>query len=391
MHGLRQDIAKILVHHKGRAALAGLAVDADDGLILPPQIRWVNGQIGHLPVRIVLLLHHVHTLVDGVLMGAGEGREHQGPGIGVAGVYFQLGAALAHVPDVVHAAEIQLRVHALGIQVHGQVHDIAVAGALPVAEQSALHPLGPGHNPQLSGGSGSAPVVVGVQADNGAVPVLHVPAAVLDLVSIGVGGGHLHSVGQVDDDLVVRGGAQLLQYLVANQHRVLHLRSGEALRGVLIADIGVTVLGNLLSELADELCPLHSNVDDPLHVGVEHHPALEGRGGVVEVDNHVLGPVNGLKSLANQMLSGLDQYLDGDVLWDKVLVNQGPEDFVFRLGSGGEAHLNLLKANVAEHLEELQLLLQVHGIDQSLVAVPQIHAAPDRGFCDGFVRPGAVG
>ena len=58
----------------------------------------------------------------------------------------------------------------LGVHVHGQGDDVHVAGALAVAEQGGLHPLRPGQQAHLGGGHAGAPVVVGVQGDDGAVP-----------------------------------------------------------------------------------------------------------------------------------------------------------------------------------------------------------------------------
>ena len=37
------------IHDKGHAALSGLTVDTDDGLVLPADIRRVDGEIRHLP------------------------------------------------------------------------------------------------------------------------------------------------------------------------------------------------------------------------------------------------------------------------------------------------------------------------------------------------------
>ena len=48
-------------------------------------------------------------------------------------------------------------------QVHGQVDDVDVAGALAVAEQRALDPVGAGHHAELGRGHRAAAVVVGVQ------------------------------------------------------------------------------------------------------------------------------------------------------------------------------------------------------------------------------------
>ena len=49
-------------------------------------------------------------------------------------------------------------------QVQAQRDQVDVAGALAVAEQAALDPVGAGHDAQLGGGDGGAAVVVRVQA-----------------------------------------------------------------------------------------------------------------------------------------------------------------------------------------------------------------------------------
>ena len=56
------------------------------------------------------------------------------------------------------------RVDALAEQVQRQRHQADVAGALAVAEQAALDPVGAGLHAQLGGGDGRAAVVVRVQA-----------------------------------------------------------------------------------------------------------------------------------------------------------------------------------------------------------------------------------
>ena len=58
--------------------------------------------------------------------------------------------------------------------------------------------------------------------------------------------------------------------------------------------------------------------------------------------------------------------------------------------SGGKAHLNLLKTNRDQQIPQAQLLLGIHGLNQSLVAVAQIDGAPlGRGLNDA-IRPAAV-
>ena len=70
----------------------------------------------------------------------------------VARVDGQAVAVLGHPAQGVDVADVELGVDALAEQVHGQVDDVDVAGALAVAEQRALDPVGAGHHPELGGG-----------------------------------------------------------------------------------------------------------------------------------------------------------------------------------------------------------------------------------------------
>ena len=389
VHGLGQVEAEGVLHDEGRAALARLGVDADDGLILPPHVRRVDGQVGHLPVVAAALLHVAHALVDGVLVGAGEGGEHQLAHVGLPLADLHLGDLLVHVPDLVDVGEVQARIHPLGVQVQGQGHHVHVAGALAVAEQGGLHPLRSGQLAQLGGGHALAPVVVGVQGDDGALPAGQLGDEVLDLVGEVVGHAVLHRGGQVEDHLVLRRGVEGLDHRLADLHRRVHLRAHEGLGRVLIPEIHARVDGGL-AQLPDQVGGVHGDLLHPLHVGVEHHLPLEGGGGVVEVEDHVPGAVNGLKGLADQVLSGLHQHLDGHVVGDVVPVDEGPEKLILRLRGGGEPHLDLLHADVHQGVEQLQLFLHVHGVNQRLVAVPEIYRAPDGGRHQLLVGPGAL-
>ena len=102
-------------------------------------------------------------------------------------------------------------------------------------------------------------------------------------------------------------------------------------------------------------------------------------------------PLHRLEGLADDVLPGLGQHLDGHVVGDHVPLDQGPDEIVLRVRGGREAHLDLLEADVHQEPEELQLILQGHGIDQGLVAVPEIHAAPDGGLLDGVLPHPVVG
>ena len=89
-------------------------------------------------------------------------------------------------------------------------------------------------------------------------------------------------------------------------------------------------------------------------------------------------------------LPGLDQHLDGHVVGDVAPLDELPADLILRLAGGGEADLDLLDADVHQSVEVLQLLLEIHGVHQGLVAVPQVHGAPGGGLGDHLVGPGAA-
>ena len=108
------------------------------------------------------------------------------------------------------------------------------------------------------------------------------------------------------------------------------------------------------------------------------------------MEDHILRSLHGLKGLADQVRAGLDQHLDGDIVRDVVAVDERPEKLIFRLGSGGEAHFDLLHPDIHQGVEELQLFLHIHRINQGLVSIPQVHGAPDGRVGDLTVGPCAM-
>ena len=164
MHAPGQLEAKEGIHDKGHAALSGLAVDPDDGFVFPADIRRVDGEIRHLPYLALTLQERMHALVDGVLVGAGEGGEHQLSGIGMAGIDVHFRTPLIHLRDPFYIGDLQLRVDALGEHIISQGQDIHISGPLAVSEQSALHPVRTCQERQLCGRHSGSPVVVGMDA-----------------------------------------------------------------------------------------------------------------------------------------------------------------------------------------------------------------------------------
>ena len=69
------------------------------------------------------------------------------------------------------------------------------------------------------------------------------------------------------------------------------------------------------------------------------------------------------------MLSCLCQYLDRYIIRNHVFFDQGSHKLIFCLGSSRKSNLDLLKSDINQHLEELQLFIQTHWFDQCLVTI----------------------
>ena len=278
----------------------------------------------------------------------------------------------------------------MGPHIHGQRDNIHVSGTLSVAKQGGLNPLRTGQQTHFSSRHTAAPVIVGVEGDDSAVPAGQLTDKVFDLVGKIVGHTVLHSGGQVQDNLLIRRGVQMLQHRLADLHGIVHFGSHEGLGGILKAQVHAR-LDHGLGHLVDEVSRVGGNLGDAGHIRVEYHLTLEGRGGVIKMQDHVFRALDGLKGLFDQMIPGLDQNLDGHVVGDMAAVNEFPADFIFGFRGGREANLDLFHADVQQGMEIFQLFLQIHGVYQGLVAVPQIDGAPDGSLGDLTVRPGAVG
>ena len=148
--------------------------------------------------------------------------------------------------------------------------------------------------------------------------------------------------------------------------------------------------GSGLGHLVDQVGGIGGDLGDLIGVHVEDHLALEGGGGVVEVEDDVLAPWMASKVLRIRCSRAWTStwMVTSSGMWPPL--DQLAADLILGLTGGGKADLDLLDADVHQGVKIFQLLLQVHGVHQSLVAVPQVHRTPDRGLGDDAVRPGAA-
>ena len=119
----------------------------------------------------------------------------------------------------------------------------------------------------------------------------------------------------------------------------------------------------------------------------EHDLALQHGHGIVEVHDGALGALQALVSLANQVLTGLGEHDDGDVIRNELALDQHADEVVIGFGSRRKTDLDLLEAHRHEQVPETQLALGIHRVDESLVAVTQIDGAPTRRTLQSLARP----
>ncbi|MNF73300.1 hypothetical protein D3C84_552970 [compost metagenome] len=229
---------------------------------------------------------------------------------------------------------------------------------------------------------------MGVQADQHAVAAADVAAEPLDLVGIDVRRGHFHGGRQVEDRLVVRGRLPDVEYRVANLHGEFQFGGGENLRRILEGPLGLWLPGG---EVLDDPRRVHRDVHHAGLVLVEDDAAKARRGGVVDVNDGLLGADQRFEGASDQVFAGLGQHLDTGVVGDMAAFDQLADEVKIGLRGRGEAYFDLLDADLHQGLEEAHLLRRIHRLDQRLVAVAQVRAAPDRHLADGLRRPAAVG
>jgi hypothetical protein len=382
----RQVQAVVELHDVGDPALAGLAIDPDHRFVAPAHVVRVDGEVGHLP-RVVVLAQRLEALLDRVLVRAREGGVDEIAHVRVARVHRQPVAVLHRAPGGVDVGEVQLRVHALAEEVQRERDHVHVAGALAVAEERALDPIRARHHPQLGGGHRGAPVIVGVERQDDALALPDMAQEPLDLVGVDIGSRHLHGGGEIEDHPPVRRGLPHVHHRLADLHREVELGAGEALGRVLPAHVA---LGDAAVEVLAEPRRPHRDVHDAGPVQPEDDPALEGGGRVVEMDDGARRPPERLVGALDQLRPGLGEHLDDHVIGNEALLDELAHEVEVRLGGGGEAHLDLLEAALDQEVEHAPLPGGVHRVDERLVSVAQVHAAPPRSLGDHPGGPGAV-
>src|SRR5699024_3495413 len=344
-------------HDVGDTALAGLRVDADHGFVATTDVLRVDRQVRNLPRVLVLrdarvlcgTLVCLQPLVDGVLVAAGEGGEHQVTAPWAAFADWKLVAVLHGALDLVHVGEVDLRVDSLTEQVHTQRDEVDVAGTLAVTEQATLDAVGTRLVTEFGGGDAGAAIVVRVQREDHRVATFQVAVHPLDRVGVHVRCRHFHGGGQVQNHRPHRGGLHDLGDRVADFGCVGEFGAGVGLRGVLEPEIGVGGFGSVFGHDLRGLCrdPLAS-----LAALAEHHITLQDRRGVVEVHDGLRCALQCREGLLDQVRSARGEHLDTYIVRNRVLGDDFADEVEVGLAGRGEPDLDFLVPHPHQQLEE---------------------------------------
>ena len=205
----------------------------------------------------------------------------------------------------------------------------------------------------------------------------------LDSVRKDIGGGHFHRGGKIDNHGIFLCRSPFSLYRVADFQRIVKLGAGKALGRILQNHLA----GESGCVTFHHLYALHGDIDDLLTAHVEYHIPLQGGSGIINVHDRLLTALDGFKGALHKLLSALGQNLHDHVVGNQLPIHELAQKIIFDLACRRETDLDFLKAEFDKIVKKLYFLGHDHGINQRLIAVAQIHAAPDGRFLDLFVHP----
>src|SRR5712691_6587063 len=296
-------------------------------------------------------------------------------------------AVLGGTAQLVDVRDVEARLDALAEQIHGQGDYVDVARPLAIAEERALDAVRTGHHPELGGRHCAAPIVMRVQAQDDLLAILDVTVEPLDDIAIDVRRVHLDRGRQIKDELALDGRLDGVHDRFANLQREVGLGAGEAFGRILVTDLSARYLR---FQVAAPACGVGRDLDDAGFAQTKDDASLELRRRVVEVNDGARRAAQTLERPLDELAAALGEHLDRHVVGDEILLDELADEVVVGLRRRRKADFDLLEADIQQHVPETPLALGVHRIDQRLIAIAQVDAAPQGRPLDARIRPGAV-
>ena len=193
--------------------------------------------------------------------------------------------------------------------------------------------------------------------------------------------GPLHRRRQIQNELLLR------RRLPDSDHRLttfqgkVQLGIGEGLGRILQHNFR---LGNRRHQFLHDLSTGHRDRLDILPRSVtKSYAALQRTRRIINMNNHSLGPLDRLKGALDQMPPRLHQHLHRDIFRNAILINEATHKGELGIARRGKADLDFLKADIHQHIEHFQLLLDRHRNRESLVPITEVNRSPNgSGFND---------
>ncbi|EKD38015.1 MAG: hypothetical protein ACD_75C00900G0002 [uncultured bacterium] len=113
---------------------------------------------------------------------------------------------------------------------------------------------------------------MGVEADDGRVPVFHLGAEIFDLVCVDIGCCQFDGRRQIKDQLIFRSRLQDIHDRLTDFQGVVELRPGKALRRILVMKQRLRVF---LLFLFEKFRPVHRKLGNLLPAHLEDRPPLQ--------------------------------------------------------------------------------------------------------------------
>lgn len=265
-------------------------------------------------------------------------------------------------------------IDALRIHVHGEGDDVAVARALAVAEEGAFGAVGARKEAELR----RRDAVRGRCGDEGTKRRSHGTSCACACTRSAArrrAAWRFPPWRKVDDRLPLCRGLPDIEDGVDDFERVLGLGAREALGRIFEA----VLLARLFGELLQKLRAVDGDSLDLFLRLFEDLLALGDGGRIIDVDDDVFAPLTASKvrrMMCSRACVSTWMVTSSGMRSCSMRARRN----AIRLARGGEAHLDLLKADPKEQFEKFKLGFKRHGLDERLVAVAQIDAAPDGRF-----------
>ncbi len=226
-----------------------------------------------------------------------------------------------------------------------------------------------------------------MHAQDDRIAALQVAAHPFDLIGIDVGRRVLNRRGKIDDGLVLWRGLPDIEHRLADLQRVVQFGPGKTLRRILEDPLRS---GIRCGDLLEHPCAVDSDLLHALAIQLEDHLALQRRCRVIKMNDRARRALQSLKSPMDQVFARLCQHLHGHIRRDAALLNQLAAKIEVGLRGGGKSDLDLFEAQPHQQIKHTVFPLRVHRLNQRLIAVTQVNAAPRRSLVDGLARPLAV-